>query len=572
MKWPAICRPLFVYACSFHISLQTINFVVLKRFIIFIPLSLLYFFSASQSINSYNIVGGGPFCQGTTGSKIWLDDSDPGIVYELVFNDTLTVINNLPGTGDSVYFGRYAVNGFYTVVAHDTILHLNDTMNGQVQISMVLRPQAFSISGGGAICQGGNGVNLFLSGSQSSILYDLFLNDTILMSSFSGNGNSLFLGNYDLDGTYTVIGRNSTLPNCPNLMNGNAVIHVFQPPVQQTLQGNGVFCQGEQGARLFIFPSENDVIYTLYNSSNSSVGVGNGNGDTLFFNPLSQNSTYTSTASRAGVSGCSTNMIGSIAVSPLNQTIYTVSGGGIVCEGSNNGSVILSGSQLGFSYYWTNADQDSSSVPLAGNGGALVFDSLELNGIYNVWSLYTNQPNCLRSMAGTAQITVQPLPQIFGLTGGGYYCEGQEGVEIGLDGSELGVLYELYLNQTLPTNLDSIGTGDSIVFGMASLTGTYSVQASINGCEVDFPSTVDVSITDCTSISNLPNTSSLLYSYVSEGQLILSNEVEYLDIYDVFGKNVFSGKHVQAMDVTTFSSGVFILLIDRNIPLKTIFP
>ncbi len=518
-------------------------------------------------------MGGGPFCQGTTGSRIWLDGSDSGITYELVFNDTLSVISNLPGTGDSVYFGRYATNGSYSVVAHDTLLGLTDTMVGQVSINMVNQPNVFNITGGGNICENDNGPSIFLSGSQNSVLYDLFLNDTILMSTYSGSGTSLFLGNFDLPGVYTIVGRNTTLPTCPKEMNGNATIQVFQSPTPFPLQGNGAFCQGSGGATLFLFPTEANCNYTLYNSSNIQVGSALGNGDTLFFNPVSTPSNYSAIGTRTEVSGCTSAMIGTISVSPIIQTVYTVSGGGVACENSPGGLLLLSGSQQGFDYYWENGLLDTSSLPIPGTGGALTFDSVNLEGTFNIWSLQHSTPNCLASMAGTAAIQIQELPTPFSLTGGGYYCEGQEGVVIGLEGSEIGVEYKLYLNQNIPTTFIQIGTGDSLIFGMATLSGNYSVMASINGCQSEFPSNVDVSITDCTNLdysSKVENENPILFIF--ENTLYLKNKFEHLEIIDGTGKLIYFGNNVQQIDVTTFGNGLFIAKSTQNLPFKFILP
>lgn len=550
-----------------------INLIALFRLIL-IALFLGLFSSVfSQVLNPYNVVGGGPFCQGTTGSRIWLDGSDTGITYELVFNDTFSVLSNLPGTGDSVYFGRYATNGSYSVVAHDTLLGLTDTMVGQVNISMVNLPNVFNISGGGNICENDNGPSIFLSGSQNSVLYDLYLNDTILMSTYGGNGTSLFLGNFDLAGVYTVVGRNASIPTCPNQMNGNATIQVFQPPTPIPLQGNGTFCQGSAGATLYLFPSENNRSYTLFNSSNVAVSSTLGNGDTLFFNPVSSSSVYSATGSRTEVSGCSASMIGTISVSPLTQTIYTMSGGGVVCENSSGGLLLLSGSQQGFDYYWENGLMDSVSLPIAGTGGALTFDSVYLDGTFNIWSIHHASPHCLVSMAGTANIQLQDLPESFNLTGGGFYCEGQEGVEIGLDGSEPGVQYDLFLNQNIPTEFSQIGTGDTLMFGLATLTGNYTALASINGCQTALLSSVDVAITDCTLIENNSNDNLAGPDFLLfESKLYFENRIEHLEIIDGTGKLIYLGNNVQHLDVTTFGSGLFIAKSTQYLPFKFIIP
>jgi len=42
-------------------------------------------------------------------------------------------------------------------------------------------------------------------------------------------------------------------------------------------------------------------------------------------------------------------------------------------------------------------------------------------------------------------VTVNPLPQLFNITGGGEYCSGGAGVPIGLSGSEAGINYQLFM-------------------------------------------------------------------------------------------------------------------------------
>ncbi|WP_319230482.1 PA14 domain-containing protein [Draconibacterium orientale] len=73
----------------------------------------------------------------------------------------------------------------------------------------------------------------------------------------------------------------------------------------------------------------------------------------------------------------------------------------------------------------------------------------------------------------------------YNVTGGGEYCAGDGGVAVGLDDSETGVTYELYLNSSATGNTVS-GTGAAISFGNQSTAGTYTVVGTndIDACEV----------------------------------------------------------------------------------------
>ncbi len=63
-----------------------------------------------------------------------------------------------------------------------------------------------------------------------------------------------------------------------------------------------------------------------------------------------------------------------------------------------------------------------------------------------------------------------------GSISGGYYCEGGQGVEILLSGSQTGNLYDVLLNN-LNTGVTLAGTGSALNFGPFSTPGHYSVQA-----------------------------------------------------------------------------------------------
>jgi len=69
----------------------------------------------------------------------------------------------------------------------------------------------------------------------------------------------------------------------------------------------------------------------------------------------------------------------------------------------------------------------------------------------------------LETITDTVSVTVFPLPQSYTINNGGNYCSGGQGVEISLDGSETGLLYSLYYQQSIVDNM--IGNGQQLVFG-----------------------------------------------------------------------------------------------------------
>lgn len=85
---------------------------------------------------------------------------------------------------------------------------------------------------------------------------------------------------------------------------------------------------------------------------------------------------------------------------------------------------------------------------------------------------------CGNSIPSTITVTaVDPLaPVIYTVIGGGSYCTGTEGLAIGLSGSETGVVYTLYQNDS-PLMVQLTGNGTPLNFGNFTY-GTYTVLAT----------------------------------------------------------------------------------------------
>lgn len=97
---------------------------------------------------------------------------------------------------------------------------------------------------------------------------------------------------------------------------------------------------------------------------------------------------------------------------------------------------------------------------------------------------YTITSSVLGCAAGTSlTVSVNALPNIYNVTGGGNYCAGDAGVPVGLDGSDAGIDYQLYNGATtMGTALAGLGT--PLSFGSQTMVGTYTVMATdaTTGC------------------------------------------------------------------------------------------
>ena len=86
--------------------------------------------------------------------------------------------------------------------------------------------------------------------------------------------------------------------------------------------------------------------------------------------------------------------------------------------------------------------------------------------------------NSLNTFSQLTNIVLNPTlpPNPFNVTGSGSYCQGNAGLEVGLDGSEIGVTYTLK-KDGVPQTPTIAGTGNPLSFGLQS-AGTYTVEGT----------------------------------------------------------------------------------------------
>jgi PKD repeat protein len=98
------------------------------------------------------------------------------------------------------------------------------------------------------------------------------------------------------------------------------------------------------------------------------------------------------------------------------------------------------------------------------------------------------------SYSDTLYVTISAPPVVYNLTGGGPFCEGGDGVEVGLDNSETGVNYELYVDNNPTGNIVS-GTGSPVSFGLINQPGAYTAVGNnpTTTCSSNMGGTAEVS-------------------------------------------------------------------------------
>ncbi len=144
---------------------------------------------------------------------------------------------------------------------------------------------------------------------------------------------------------------------------------------------------------------------------------------------------------------------------------------------------------------WTSSNASVATIN-ASTGAAIGVAS------GNTIITYALANGCIRKRS----LVVNPLPLNYYVFGGGDYCAGTPGATIGLNGSDPGINYELYNNDT--AFVDSLhGTGSELFYGPYAIEGNYTITAIniVTGCSSHMSGVASIGITPL----NIPHVSIL---------------------------------------------------------------
>ncbi len=401
----------------------------------------------------YLVVPSGDTCPGT---EVFLNGSQAGIVYNLIHNNSDTVATQT-GTGlfGLLSFGFQYDTGVYHAVATDPVTGCSNLMSGTVTIHPA--PEIFDMSPLGIICPG---TEITLSGSQTGIFYQLRRDSlTNVGSPIPGTGFPISFGPQTEPGVYRVIATNP-LTRCYAWMNYDATI---QPaPIMYTIIPNGDTCAG---ALIRLNGSQQGLVYELLLDGTIHLKTMSGTGNPLVFGTYFTAGSYSIVAISPSTL-CETMMDSSLTIlqSPITYDIYP---NGIACAGYTIG---LENSEPGVSYSLIRDGSIVAAGPIPGTGFAISFGPQYYAGTYTIEAVDTAL-GCSSTMSGTA--TLYPRPQQFMVQPEGTHCAG---TDIYLNGSEIGIIYELLRDGVIQSSVN--GTGGIIHFGPQYLEGVYTVTSS----------------------------------------------------------------------------------------------
>jgi hypothetical protein len=429
---------------------------------------------------TFSVTGTGHYCFGGAGLNIGTSNSQTGVNYDLYYGTIL--MTSIPGTGGPISFGAMTggLPDVYTVLATNATTTCSVNLTGNATVTIDPLPVQNMVIGGGNYCAGTGGVPVSLNTSDLGITYQLY-NGSAVGSPMAGTGSSLLFGYETVNGMYTVIGRNN-VTGCTNAMMGSATVNMNTLPIAYTVSGSGSYCSGGAGRHVTLSGSNTGISYQLYRNGTIVNSPMSGTGTMLDFGAFPDAGVYTIVATNVAT-GCTNTMTGNatIAVNPL-PTAFNVTGGGSFCTGGTGVHVGISNSTAGVSYQLWNGTTAVGPVT-NGTGAPIDFGVITSAGMYQVTAVNVTT-GCQNAMNGSTNITVNPLPTAYSVTGGGTYCSGGSGMHVGLGGSSTGISYQLMMGATAVGSPVTGVTGSALDFGTQTTAGTYTVFATntITGC------------------------------------------------------------------------------------------
>ena len=146
-----------------------------------------------------------------------------------------------PNGVEATFVASSSYVGNYTISVRADNSCGNGTWSTPLSCIMNYAPLQYQLSNGGGICEGSQGIELTQAGSEINIEYELFRDGNSTSTILPGTGNPLSFGFINIEGTYTVIGYNTT---CDVQMYGTPWIYYLDTPSQPNIpDGPSMSCK-----------------------------------------------------------------------------------------------------------------------------------------------------------------------------------------------------------------------------------------------------------------------------------------------------------------------------------------
>lgn len=461
----------------------------------------------------FTVGGGGVSCSGA-GVNVVLSGSETGINYQLQIGGTNTG-SPLAGTGSALTFNNLTTAGTYTIVATNASTSCSQAMTGSSVITTGTAPgNPSGISASKSpVCQGDNNITYSVT-AVAGVTYTWSFSGT--GATISGTGNSVSI-NYSASATSGVLSVTATNA-CGTSAASTVNVTVNSLPTQPGAfsASSPTVCQGQNNVTYTIPAVSGATSYSWTYSGTGATISGSGTTVNLSFSSTATSGTLSVTASNS----CGTSPAQTIAINvtplPAQPAAFTTSSVN-VCRGQSNVAFIVPDDPT-VNYIW-NYGGTGATITNTRGSALISFDNTATSGTLSV----TATNGCGLSTSRTINITVNPLPTVFNITGGGTICSGATGAPISLSGSQTGVSYQLKDASNSNVGTAVAGTGAALNFGNIATAGTYTVLATntTTTCNQVMNGSATVTV-DPVSVGGTVATSTTVCSGTNSGTLTLS--------------------------------------------------
>ena len=465
------------------------------------------------------------YCEGDAGVRIYLQNSEAGVRYQLQDDSDNPVGADVVADGTSTVEWNNITAGTYHVVAFGSTANACSIRmtTPDITVDENALPTIFNISPSNVDegCNGGAGWPIQLDGSQAGIEYQLLRNGSPYGAPVAGRADGAAItlnSNVTAFGVYTIRATN-TVSLCSVMMNEDYEIRsdvVVTTYDMTSVPGTGDYCSADAdpGVVIGMTGSDATVEYQLILNGNSAAPeqtkVSVAGGVLTFDNKVLIDGVYTVQVETPG--GCSFPMNGSITVTAFDDpTVFDLQAdnNGFYCPdpaGSPTGvEMRLVGQQNGIEYTLYR-DNGGSPIALEMVTGTVDDGSAILNFTTGPFVTEDNyyvearRPGvgCTSTMNNSIAVTENPLLNAYNVSVNEDFCEGSS-TSLYIDGSENDAEYRLYVNDgsgEVAFGDWVAGTGAAMEFAGINVGGTYRVvaQRTENGitCARQMANTVDV--------------------------------------------------------------------------------
>ncbi len=419
-------------------------------------------FSVFSPITPSSILGASVCVPNST--TIQVAASENGVTYYLLLNGVVQApVSGVAGNNGLLTMGTVSAEGVYTVSARKG--HCSLDMNGSVTITPGI-DKSITIQAPLTGCIGGSNT-ITLTGSQDGVTYTLYRRGTaapIQTQNGIGSGKVTFTG-ISQEGEYYVRAFMAACSSTEELL-GSYVVEGLDGIV-----ASREFC-GNEPFSVSVNPVEPGVTYTL--KRGNTVLQTNAAG---MFNVAAVDALPGDYTISGKLGTCSEQLLPGVVrvVPPIVIQTMTGPAGAPLCSDQPY-SFGVDASQAGVVYQLKNqAGVVIETITTMVDGGAVNFTTrLYAAGRYTVDASYLSGTCAPVTMNGS--FTVVQAPNVYRLVNLGPACA-DNGLVIELNGNEAA-------NYTLYNNGVAVATNTTGKFGLINDPGSYTIQASMNGCTV----------------------------------------------------------------------------------------